>query len=168
MHKVKCYYCGQQFDRDKEPCVQIAGTRRYAHQNCNLNNTDPTRQDQIQLEEYVKTLFKMEYVHPGIQKQINEYVIQKGFTYSGIYKTLVYYFDILGNKPFFSNPTIGIVPYVYPQAKEYYYRIYQAKLANKNKTIMKPTEIVVKIVAPEREPMQHKRKLFTFLDEGEE
>lgn len=32
-HKVKCFFCGVTFDRDKEPFVQI-GTRRYAHMSC--------------------------------------------------------------------------------------------------------------------------------------
>ena len=32
-HKVKCYYCGKTFDRDKEPFIQI-NSRRYAHTSC--------------------------------------------------------------------------------------------------------------------------------------
>ena len=32
-HKVKCYYCQQFFDRDKEPTVQVM-SRRYAHKLC--------------------------------------------------------------------------------------------------------------------------------------
>ena len=165
-HYVKCYYCGKQFDRDKEPCVQIPNIRRYAHKSCQLEeNIPPERKDQIQLEEYVKKLFKMDYVHPNVQKQINEYISQKGFTYSGIYKTLFYYFDICRNpNKFLSNPTIAIVPYIYPQAKEYYYKLYQAYELNKNKDIKQSKETIVKIQIPEREPMR-KRNLFTFLDE---
>ena len=108
----------------------------------------------------------MDYVHPNIQKQINEYTSQMGFTLSGIRSTLYYYFDILNNKPLLSNPTIGIVPYVYPQAKDYYFKIYQAKQLNENKEIKdyKPKEISVTIRAPERQPLR-KRELFTFLDE---
>lgn len=165
-HNVKCYYCGKTFDRDKEPFIQIPNTRRYAHKACkDGQNTSPERKDQIQLEEYIKKLFKMDYVHPNVQKQINEYVEQKGFTYSGIYKTLFYWFDICRNvNKYLSNPTIAIVPYVYPQAKEYYYRLYQANELNKGKDIEVPKEVVVKIRAPEREPLR-KRELFTFLDE---
>ncbi len=107
----------------------------------------------------------MDYVHPNIQKQIKEYISQKGFTYSGIYKTLFYWFDICNNRnAYLNNPTIAIVPYIYPQARDYYYKLYQAKELNKNKNIEKPKEIVVKIQAPEREPLR-KRNLFTFLDE---
>ena len=167
-HPVKCYYCGKSFDRDKEECIQIPNTRRYAHKNCaSGENISQERKNQIQLEEYVKKLFKMDYVHPNVQKQINEYTSQMGFTYSGIYKTLFYYFDILhNNNTFLNNPTIAIVPYVYPKAREYYYRLHLAKSLNENKQINKPKEITVKIQAPEREPLR-KRNLFTFLDEEE-
>lgn len=165
-HNVKCYYCGQTFDRDKEPFIQIQGTRRYAHKNCQLETASKETQERLALEDYVKKLFKMDYVHPNIQKQINEYTSQMGFTLSGIRSTLFYYFDILNNKPILSNPTIGIVPYVYPQAKEYYYKIYKAKQLNENKDInnYKTKEISVTIRAPEREPLR-RRELFTFLDE---
>ncbi len=165
-HLVKCYYCGKQFDRDKEPTIQIPNTRRYAHKSCaDGSNTTPERKDQIQLEEYIKKLFKMDYVPPNVQNQIKEYIEQKGFTYSGIYKTLFYYFDIMHNvNTYLNNPTIAIVPYVYPQAREYYYVLYQAKKLNENKKFEKPKEVTITIRAPEREPLR-KRDLFTFLDE---
>ncbi len=170
-HPVTCYYCRKKFDRDKEEYVEIPNIkRRYAHKTCFENpnaNLTPERKDEIQLEEYVKHLFKSEYVPPNVKKQINEYVSQYKFTYSSIYKTLFYYFDIL-HRPntYVSNPTIAIVPYVYPKAKEYYYKLYLAEQANKGKTIEKPKEVSVTISAPDREPMR-KRNLFTFLDEEE-
>ena len=164
MHRVKCYYCGQMFDRDKEECIKIENTKRYAHKQCSINNIPVARHKQIELEEYVKKLFKMDYVHPNIQKQITEYISRLGFSYSGIYRTLFYYFEILHNRPTLANPTIGIVPYVYPAAKEYYYKLYLAKKLNEGKIIEKPNEVVVVIKSPQREPMK-KRKVFTFLDE---
>ena len=33
MHKVKCKYCQEIFDRDKEPFVKVS-ERRYAHKLC--------------------------------------------------------------------------------------------------------------------------------------
>lgn len=36
MHRVKCYYCGQYFDRDKEPAVKLENMNRYAHENATL------------------------------------------------------------------------------------------------------------------------------------
>lgn len=166
MHRVKCYYCGQMFDRDKEECVKIENTNRYAHKQCSINSVPVERREQLELEEYVKKLFKMDYVHPNIQKQITEYVGHLGFSYSGIYRTLFYYFEILNNRPTLSNPTIGIVPYVYPQAREYYYTLYMAQKLNQEQKdkIKAPNEVTIVIKSPQREPMK-KRNLFTFLDE---
>ena len=57
-HRVKCFYCGHTFDRDKEPFVPIEGKRRYAHLLCynramsvekeneeNMYSTKVTRED---------------------------------------------------------------------------------------------------------------------------
>ena len=33
-HMVKCYFCGERFDRDKIPYAQMRFAKRYAHQNC--------------------------------------------------------------------------------------------------------------------------------------
>lgn len=168
-HPVKCIYCGKTFDRDKEDAIEVK-PRRYAHAHC-TNNKDiiiiPKDKDKEELEEYCKQLFKLPYVHPTIQKQIKEYIEEQGFTYSGIHKTLIYYFDILKNKPMLFMPNIGIVGYVYPQAREYYKKLYEAHQANKNKTItdyVNPETIVITISAPEREPLR-RRDLFSFLDE---
>ena len=65
---------------------------------------------------------------------------------------------------FLNNPTIAIVPYVYPQARDYFYRLYLAQELNKDKIVEKPKEVTVTIRAPEREPLR-RRDLFSFLDE---
>lgn len=36
-HPVKCYYCGERFDRDREPFVKVNG-QRYAHQCCHMGH----------------------------------------------------------------------------------------------------------------------------------
>ncbi len=161
-HNVKCYYCGKTFDRDVNPFVEIKGTRRYAHKKCFEQNL-PEKQ---KLEEYLLRLFKLQYLHPTIIKQIDEYTNEKGFTYLNIYRTLFYYYDIMRNKPPLANPNIGIVPYVYPQMKAYFDKLNNAVDLNKGKNIRDYRPVVVKktIQAPERQPLR-KRELFTFLDD---
>ena len=66
MHRVKCYYCGQYFDRDKEPAVKLENMNRYAHEKCNLDNANPTRQEQIELEEYIKNGWNVVFIPPFI------------------------------------------------------------------------------------------------------
>ena len=40
-HPVKCFYCGERFDRDWEPFVKV-NSQRYAHQHCAEAHTKKT------------------------------------------------------------------------------------------------------------------------------
>lgn len=111
-------------------------------------------------------LFKIDYIDARIRKQIKTYVDEYHFSYSGIMLTLKFFFEVKKNDISKSNGGIGIVPYVYKQAEEYYYSLWLAKQTNEDKDIedFKPVEHIVKIISPEREKMRP-RSLFTFLDE---
>ena len=158
-HIVTCIYCKKKFDRDKYPFVQIS-TRRYAHKECSEQENSRLKQ-----EELVLKLLGEEYISPRVRKQINTYREEYQYTYSGIRKALVYFYEIKGNSAEKANGGIGIVPYVYKDAFNYYYAIWEANQKNEEKVIVDyiPQEQVVKIPVPQRKLKQ--RKLFTFLDE---
>ena len=63
---------------------------------------------------------------------------------------------------------IGIIPYIYQDAYNYYYNLWLINQKNGEKRIEDyiPNIVEVKIPQPELKP--RKRKLFTFLDEEEE
>ena len=114
---IKCYYCGKTFDRDKLPYVQVSA-KRYAHQECSLTEEEKRNkeeQDKCDLENYIMQLFKTDYVDARIHKQIKQYREEYNYTYSGIRKALVYFFEIKGNSIEKANGGIGIVPYVYKE-----------------------------------------------------
>ena len=112
-------------------------------------------------------LFGDAYVSPRIRKQINDYVNTYNFTYSGILKALTYFYEIKDGDKDKANNGIGIVPYVYKDAFNYYYNLWLAQQKNKDFKYEEyhPEEIVIKIPRPQRSIK--KRQLFTFLDEGE-
>ena len=64
-HAVKCVYCGEIFDRDRELCVEVS-PRRYAHAACDKQGTE----DLKELEEYIKKIFCETTVNAKIKKQI--------------------------------------------------------------------------------------------------
>ena len=69
MHKVKCYYCGLYFDRDKVPYTQVT-SNRYAHKDCSLSDDEKRKQelkDKEELEQYIIKLLKIDYVDARIQ-----------------------------------------------------------------------------------------------------
>ena len=58
---LKCLYCGQYFDANQEPTVQVS-SRRYAHKVC-ADNQDAIDKERQELEEYIKQLFNVDKIH---------------------------------------------------------------------------------------------------------
>ena len=166
-HIVTCVYCKQKFDRDKFPFIQVS-QRRYAHQECSLTEEQKKSQEELdkqELEEYIMALLKMDYIDARVRKQINEYREKYNYTYSGIRKALVYFYEIKGGSIEKANGGIGIVPYVYQNAYNYYLALWQAKQKNQDKVLTDYVPKVKEIVIPRPQRKVKKRELFTFLDE---
>ena len=130
---VKCLYCGEQFDRLSEPNVKIG--RRYAHKTCYEAQDDETlkkQKDEHDFYEYIKELYGSDYNYISISKQAENYIKMYNFTYSGMLKSLKWFYEVKGNSKEGSNGRIGIIPYIYEDAKKYYYNLYLAQQRNKN------------------------------------
>lgn len=124
--------------------------------------------DKMKLEQYINKLFHTDYVDPRIQKQIKNYIKEYNFTYSGILKSLVYFYEVKQNPVEKSNDGIGIVPWVYKQAFNYYYAIWLAQQKNTDKTVENYIPKETEIVIPRPKPKPHKKHLFSFLDDKED
>lgn len=167
-HYVKCMYCNKSFDRDKVPFKQI--NRRYAHFECWIrheSNKSQDDKDKDALEEYIKKLFNEPYVNAKIKKQILQFREEYQYSYSGIRKALIYAFEVKRMDISQSNGGIGIVPYVYKDAYNYYYALWLAHQKNKDKELSDyiPQKTEIRILNPERSVMRKKK--FGFLDEEE-
>ena len=118
-HPVKCFYCGHTFDRDRFPFVAIPNkVKRYAHKECYekaINEDIKEQEDKEKLEEYIKNLFGYKTLPEKVNKQIRKFHIENNYSYSAIYKTLIYFFDIKKNTIEKANGGIGIVPYINSQ-----------------------------------------------------
>lgn len=158
-HIVKCVYCGESFDASVEEFEMIG--RRYAHKKCfdEAGGNSPYKtkqkkeltkeeQDLKDLKDYVKNLFKENYSSARITKQIKQFKEEYNYTYSGILKTLIYWYDIKMNTLEKSKGGIGIVPYIYQDALQYYYAIYLANEVNANVSFQKMEEVTVEIESP--------------------
>ena len=155
------------FDRDKVPFKQIS-ERRYAHLTCALaaeNEKSQAEKDKEDLEKYIMELLGEEYISPRVRKQMNGYVDEYNFTYSGMKKALVYFYEVKGNDKSKAKGGIGIIPYVYRDAYNYYYSLWLANQKNEHKVITdyKPVVREVRIPPPQLKP--RKRRLFSFFEE---
>lgn len=167
IHKVKCKYCGLTFDRDKVPFKQVS-EKRYAHVACAVaaeNEKTQAEKDKEELEDYIKKLLNEEYISPKVRKQINSFIDTYNYTYSGMRKALIYFYEVKGNDKKGANGGIGIIPYVYREAFNYYYSLWLAKQRNEGKVIddYKPEVIEIHIPPPQLKPK--KRRLFSFFEE---
>ena len=162
---VKCLVCGQMFDRNSEPWIKQ--NRRYMHERC-AGADDTQRKDKEELYTYIKHLFDVSEVPRKIILQINKMMREnENYTYSGIFKSLYYFYEVKGNNLEKANGGINIVPYIYEEARDYYYRIWDANQRNKAKILdqYRPQEIIIKIPPPEKR--KYEKKKFSFLDEEE-
>ena len=127
--------------------------------------------EKITLENYIMKLFGDSYITPRIRSQIKQFREEYNYTYSGIHKALIYFFEIKKNSIEKANNGIGIVPYVYKDAYNYYYAIWEAQQKNEAKLVeikRVPIKEVETIIIPPPERKIKKRNLFSFLDdEGE-
>ena len=159
-HPVTCYYCGVKFDRDKEPTVQVSA-RRYAHKECAEKYSEQKSEEEKDLEsleQYIMKLFDEPFVNARIKKQIKDYQKQYGYTYSGMLKTLKWWYDIKGNPKAKANGGIGIIPFIYKDACDYFYSLYLAQIANESLDSIHytPTVKEIEIYSPEvvRRPLK--------------
>ena len=148
----------------------MINSRRYAHISCaEKQQKEKTKEelDKEELENYIKQLFGITQLTPKIKKQIKKYIKEENYSYSGIRRSLVYFYEIKHNYLEKSNDGIGIVPWVYSDAYNYYYNLWLAQQKNQDKNIddYKPKEIVITIPPPERKIK--KKTLFSFLDKEE-
>jgi hypothetical protein len=159
-HMVKCTVCGKQFDRDKVQAVKVSA-RRYAHYSCQPDGelvplANPVDEDLLKLEAYIEDLLGKDYNHAKVKKQIKDFKHDYDYSYSGMLKTLTWFYDIKGNPKEKANGGIGIIPFVYKDALNYYYSLYLAQIANEKVGSYKVEVKEIEIESPEVYRRPHK------------
>lgn len=156
-----CEFCHTGIPMGKE--MTLPGDR-FAHADCYSNLEVNGKSDYDKLFEYIMQLYDESFVDPAKQKSIKNMIDSYGFTHSGIHGTLVYIYEIKKMKPQESN-YLGIVPYYYNKAKEYYEELKRIQQINSEKNIenYKPKQIQVRTRERIRELPSQKK--FSVLDE---
>lgn len=96
-----------------------------------------TQKDKDLFYEYIKKIYGQKYNYQLINTQAESYIKQYGYTWSGMAGTLHWFYDLNHGNIEEGHGGIGIIPYVYDQAKEYYITITKANETNKNKQVMR-------------------------------
>lgn len=159
--KITCCYCKEIFSKKENPDYIMISKSRFCHKKCYELEQIRPKTDAEKLDAYLQNLYDQDYVPPNIQRQIKKFIEDYDYTYGGILGTLVYWFDVKHNPP--KANTIGIVPYIYQEAKEYFTRLAKIQKSNEIKEVKPYEQIEIHIKPPQRNVA--KRPLFTFLDE---
>lgn len=166
MAKNKCPICQLTFDRTK--CEFVHLKNRYYHKVCyeqmEAERTEEEKSKE-ELERYIMAMFNTTFINARIRQQIKRMREQFNYSYTGILKSLIYFYDIRKNPIEKANGGIGIVPYVYEDARKYYYNLYLAQMKNENKVV---SECVVKGKEIRMKPPVRKPRTRKLFDLGEE
>ena len=169
-HLVKCAICNQIFDRDKIQAVKH-GARRYSHFDCEPDGEKvplPKKDEDLEkLLEYINKLFKGNQNQARVNQSIKKFHDEYNYSYSGMLKSLVYFYEVKGNSIDKANNSISIIPFVYKDAYNYYYDLFLAQNSNIHKDVLNITSKTKEItISPPRIILP--KRFFKFLDEDEE
>lgn len=164
---VICAYCKAPLNKKDEDCVMVSNGK-YAHKKCQEVEEHREKTDKEELEDYIKKLFSISYIDPRVKSQIKKYVEEYNFTYSGMKKALYYFYEIKNGDKEKANGGIGIIPYVYKDAYNYFYNLWLNQQKNKDIEVNLYVPKVIEISIPRPQRKVKKRELFTFLDEDQE
>lgn len=163
-----CSFCKEELNITSDDIVKISA-RKYAHRSCYELSRNARTKEEVAFEDlnrYIQVLFCVDKVPVKVARQIETFHDELGYTYSGILKTLKYWFEINHNDIEKTNGGIGIVPYVYEQSKNYYYQLYLKQQINKDKET-NAFYTVREIEIPPPTTKFKQPKLFSFDDEEE-
>ena len=164
---TNCFWCAKAIFPSDENVIELPNMfGRYAHKSCAA--THPA-DDREKFRVFLIQLYKLkdDITWPRLEIQAERIAKEYNFTYSGMMKSLEYFFKVKQN-PIDPEKGVGIIPYVYKQAYNYYLSLWMAQEQNKQKDLSQyiPKDIVVEIKSPQREVS--KRPLFNFLDKESE
>lgn len=134
---VKCQYCEDKVDKDE---AYVYKKKNY-HEKC-FQQWEQEKNDREHLYAYITELYRIDRPTPFMMKQIKDY-FEDGYKYKGMELSLNYFYDTLGNRPQ-DGQGLGIIPYVYEDAKNHYIKQQKIARALVNSPI-ENDEIVVEI-----------------------
>ena len=141
---VTCYYCKSQKNKiEKSEAVRI--NDKNFHPKC-----AKLYQDKKELQELICEIFNLKAPGPKNNAYISKFY-NEGMTFRGMKYSLEYFYKIKKNSIEKSNEGIGIIPYIYEEAKQYYNKGETAKkkaemALEKNKEVREKIKDTVRVV----------------------
>lgn len=149
MALVTCGGCRLKFDRGAEEAEFIKG--KWYHLGC-----AQIKKDKMELDAYICKLFGLKAPGPMNNTLIKKYKEQKGYNYKGIQNALKYFYEIKKHSTDKSEERVGIVPFVYAEAEEYFTNLERTR--KKNKNVLEKEKEEIKITLYPTQPTENTKK----------
>lgn len=126
---VKCRCCGIRFEKDDPNVEWVMPTRNmYYHKECyetwKQKGTITTKADEDHWKSYIYDYLgrdlKIPYNYHKCEKQLQKYIKENKYTAKGIFFALKYFYEYKNGRPEDANGGVGIVPYIYEDAKNFW------------------------------------------------
>ena len=158
--KVKCPECGTY--NDKENTVYY--NSKYYCKVC-YDNKKRESQDYKDLIAYICELYQIDAPTGWMLKQIKDFNEQFNYTYRGMKTTLHYFYEIQEGNDVADSMGIGIVPFVYDEAKKFYIdkKAVKDSVSDCDLDKMQNNKRIIKMHKPNR-PDENKYKDMALID----
>lgn len=117
---------------------------------------DPVSEEEYQEKkeyyQYIHSLVEGEHLPAKVYVLSEDYINKYGFTFKGMYQTLVYLNEILEKE--LTGDVVGLIPYYYSEMEKYYSNIEKIEKVNENKDISSMYKQRVVNIQPKR---KHKK-----------
>lgn len=136
----KCKWCNKIIDRTNNNFIKT--NKGYYHNDC-YNQFELNKQHMNELYAYICEIYKIECPTGQMFKQIKEYKEKRNYTYKGMELTLRYICEV--EKKQLRNAAesgLGLIPFYYEKAKQYYINLYSVQKSFKNIEINNKVEIL--------------------------
>lgn len=134
---VKCPYCEKQLSKEEA----VEHKKKYYHPQC-FETWQKQKEHRQELIDYICKLFRSDAPTGMMLKQIKDFQTDYKYTLKGMELALKYFHETLGNTVQ-QGSGIGIIPFVYEDAKNHY--IKQMKIAESLQNLEQNEELVIYI-----------------------
>lgn len=148
--QVKCPICKVSLDKDDS----VTHGKRYYHPKCHAawQNEGNEYKD---LMTYISELHNIEYPSMIIKKQVKDLKVD-GYRYKGMELALRYFYETLDNRVR-EGDGVGIIPYVYEEAKNHY--IMMRRIEKSVKDIVGEKSKIVHVSSPNSTYIKKSKKI---------
>lgn len=136
---ITCSSCKTRFKRQNEFISEdnsLMKTNSFCSESC-YNNFKNEQEEKDKMDEWLKKYFKVDKLPSRIYMQMEDFKKKKDISYKWTFATLRYVVNIKGEE--LQDGTIGIVPYVVDECRDYVKKLNEMKKNRKNSVFSRAT-----------------------------